>query len=226
MTNTPSSIQQCVRNAFYEVGENWPDICALHDLAKTETGQGNHNCLACNLADLVKSIELIAGLIPDIKDEFTSNATYMIWLYLLCERMEEVLKIVSLPKEIVEEKFPQMRLIKRWANFFKHPKAFLLVHHPSYDLTKIAAAVLKIDDTYISKYWAGDKHNDALYRDLTNNTKVVVVFPDLCDFTNKLGGELKYLKSLILDNPIYRHVLQSKTVYENYFTFSITSTAG
>jgi hypothetical protein len=220
-TSSSSTLENCIREAFFEPGEPYPDICTLHKLSRTGTNSSGHNCLACNFSEIVTSIGLVARVLDKIDDIFTKNATYIFWLYLLCERMEEIIKLISLPVEIGNEDFPQLKKINKWANFLKHPKAFFLVHHPQYDPLDTTGMIV-IDEKYIVEFWGGDKKNAKLYAELSNAQLVGVVFPDLCQMTQNLGAELKKLRLLIEQNPAYQRVLQNKTVLENYFTYSFS----
>ena len=109
-------------------------------------------------------------------------------------------------------------LHKNWANFLKHPKAFLLTHHASYNDFEIDSNAIKINDEFVKKYYNGDKHNGFLYQTISNNTNIQVILPDIYALTTGLGKELKILKNIIDDNPIYQSVLRDKTVLENYFS--------
>jgi hypothetical protein len=201
-------------------GSTYAQICGLHGLGDSSK---SHNCLACNLAEVVESLQSVARDFGKFSDQKTAKITYLIWLYLLTERMQEILRLISFPEELKCEKFPCFQLIKRWGNFIKHPKAFLLTHHANYedDGDGIAGAIY-IDDVFINRFYSGDKRNNELYQTLTNQSKVFVRLPDLIESTTKLGDELKYLQSVILDNPIYSEILTTKSVLEDYYGTNFT----
>lgn len=193
----------------------YPNICGLHELSES---QMSHNCLACNLAEVVESLHSLAKDFSKFSDEKTAKITYLMWLYLLTERMQEILKLISFPEELKSEKFPCLQLVKRWGNFIKHPKAFLLTHHAEYaDEDHYEVNAVNIDDAFINKYYSGDKRNHELYGKLTNHSKVYVKLPDLVVTTTGLGRELKYLQSVVVDNPIYAEIVTTKSVLENYY---------
>ena len=223
MTDDYSKLADLVVSEFYDSTGDNPDICDLHNITQNEHNT-NHNCLACNFAETVISLKVIAQSLVHIQehDSVTAKQTYIIWMYLLFERMEEIFKLISLPMEYKTTRFPIGKLIKNWANFLKHPKAFLLTHHASYkdvDINEnINENVININDDFIQKYYNGDKHNASLYQTISNNTNIRVIMPDINKLTIGLGRELKLLKNIIAENPIYQSVLKDKTVLENYFS--------
>ena len=215
MSVSRNELLDAVRNSMFEGddAEPYPAICNLHDLGADDT----HNCLACNFAELVETLEGLARDFPKFTDEKTAKITFILWLYLLTERMQELLRLVSFPEEIKSKKFPNFNLARRWANFFKHPKAFLLTHHARYDEEPIDDEIV-IDDSFINKFYGGDKHNPQLYALLTNKANVVVRLPNLVSLTEGLGKELGYLSQVILSNPIYSEILTNTSVLEDYYS--------
>ena len=177
----------------------------------------NHTCIACNFADIIYALKDVAKSMPNYANSTVAKMTYLLWLYLLAERMQEIFKLISLPEEIKETQFLAFTRTKRWGNFLKHPKAFFLTHHPKMHETPGASDV-RIDDAFIQKYYSGDKHNAELYRTISNSQSVVVQFPDLNELTCELAADLDALQKIIHDNPIYQTVLRSKTVLENYYS--------
>jgi hypothetical protein len=132
--------------------------------------------------------------------------------------MQEILKLISFPEEIKNQKFPKFLLVKRWANFFKHPKAFFLTHHAQYDQAPQGGNEVVIDDAFINRYYSGDKKNKELYERLTNKADVLVLLPDLVALTKGIGQELAYLSDVIRSNPIYGEILVNKSVLEEYYS--------
>lgn len=214
MTINYSTLSNTVKSSFFTNGDSHPTICFLHETFQVEDNT-SHCCLACNFANTVTAIEDVAKIIANIEDEATANTTYLLWLYLLCERMQEVLNLLSIPEEIKVDKFKTLLLIKRWANFIKHPKAYFLAHHCSKDQTQ---QEVTIDDTFINRYYSGGKHNAVLYQTITNTSNIKVTFPDLHKLTKQLADELNTLQNIINLNPIYQELLQNKVVLQNYFS--------
>lgn len=222
MNDSQDNLLQAVHASMFERTDedSYPTICNLHDLVDSES---SHNCLGCNFAEIVKSIEAIAHDFSNFSDEKTAKITYILWLYLLTERMQEILKLISFPEELKTQKFPYFNLVKRWGNFFKHPKAFFLTHHAEYVENSEKVGTL-IDDTFINRYYSGDKHNQHLYDRLTNKENVVVQLPNLVTLTKALGDELAYLSEVIRSNPIYSEIVTNKSILKGYFSTETSDT--
>lgn len=218
MKNDNNSLLLAVQNSMFVVEQagSFPHICALHELGSSNS----HNCLACNFADLVIDLESLAKDIGKFSDQRVAKITFILWLYLLAERMQEVLKLLSFPENIKNEKFIFFKKIKKWGNFLKHPKAFFLTHHSSFDQFSEDAYQI-IDDDFIAKFYGGNEKNTELYQLLTNKNRVDVKLPDLIELTNGLGKELEYLCEEILKTPSYKQVLTDKSVLKDYFSGDI-----
>lgn len=212
----PNDLEQAVLDSMFEDDGEYANalICNLHELGDSES----HNCLACNFADLVETLKGLAQDYSKFSDAKTAKITYLLWLYLLVERMQEILMLISFPEEIKNQKFPKFLLVKRWANFFKHPKAFFLTHHAQYDQERQGGNEVVIDDAFINKFYAGDKINPELYKLLTNKSDVLILLPDLIALTKGIGQELAYLSDVIRSNPIYGEILVNKSVLEEYYS--------
>ena len=212
----PSELEKAVLDSMFEQDEEYANalICNLHELGDSE----GHNCLACNFADIVERLKGLAQDFSKFSDAVTGKITYLLWLYLLAERMQEILMLISFPEEIKSQKFPNFLLVKRWANFFKHPKAFFLTHHAQYDQAPQGGNEVVIDDSFINRFYSGDKKNKELYERLTNKADVLVLLPDLVALTKGIGQELAYLSDVIRSNPIYGEILVNKSVLEEYYS--------
>jgi len=214
---TSNELLDAVRTSMLQnTGGNWyAKICDLHQLGETVD---SHNCIACNLAELVEILEELATDFDKFTKETTAKVTYLLWLYLLTERMQEIFRLISFPEEMKNQKFPMYLLTKKWGNFIKHPKAFFLTHHASFDRETVDDKEIKIDNCFINKFYSGDKKNGELYKILTNQKKVVVLLPNLVELTNGLGEELVNLSSIIRNNPIYAEIMTNKSVLEHYYS--------
>ena len=115
--------------------------------------------------------------------------------------------------------------IKKWANFVKHPKAFVLCHHPEYFLEndpeiierKKNANVL-IDTAFVFKYYSGDDNKKDLFKLIANKDNVIVEFPNVVKLTTEFCEGLTSFVKLIKNNEVYRDILNDKATIENYFT--------
>ncbi|HXB11474.1 MAG TPA: hypothetical protein VNZ45_05775, partial [Bacteroidia bacterium] len=106
-------------------------MCSIHNSFHKENDQ-THNCIGCNFADYS---ELLFSTLKKFRDESGPLQVFsgtILYSYLLVERFEEIFKIIKLDEGYKLKHFPIFGKIKRWTNFLKHPKAFILVHHPEY----------------------------------------------------------------------------------------------
>jgi hypothetical protein len=205
-------------------------MCKLHEPFESLV-QNRHNCLGCNFANSTGQIrDFFTREIHDPRSDVNDVMTDLIMkLYLLIERIYFIFDIIKLPDEYRFRHFQIFQDIHKWANFIKHPKAFLLVHHPQfflvdsgdYDASKFEVS---IDQPFVNKFYSGPDNNKSLFDRLKNKTKVAVLYPDpevLIDDFCKAAD--KFIK-LIQNNEVYVEILSSRTTYETYFTELDTNT--
>ena len=124
--------------------------------------------------------------------------------------------------------FKTFALIKRWANFYKHPKSFMFVHHPYYtfenhpDYNELKKKMIVVDSKFISKYYNGDSRNTELYSILTNKKDVLVIFPNIEELTKLFCSEIIHFVDLLRTNSVYRYILSQKSTYENFYSIDNT----
>ncbi|WP_299155866.1 hypothetical protein [uncultured Christiangramia sp.] len=198
-------------------------FCSIHN-----SFNRGHNCIGCNLDSNNRRIEnflIQFKYFSDINLTFTS---FILLLYLQVECITEYFKIIEIQERYRTKHFQVFTLIKRWANFLKHPKAFMLVHHPNWSFENriFADAYVKklykntnptIDSSFINRYYNSDKNNKDLYRKLEKKEDLLVMFPDpieiIKDFTN---AQIKFVE-LISENSIARELLEDQTTIEKHF---------
>ena len=189
-------------------------MCSIHDSFEEE----GHNCVACNLE---KSSKLIANYLRGYKSFESSESVFtsFIWhLYMMTVRMEEYIDIMCITEGIKYKKFGIFPKIKRWANFIKHPKAFMFVHHPCYSFEStpvppgcdILRHEITIDDEFIKKFYSGGKNNAKLKDELTNKEGVMVQFPDPVKLMEEFVIAQKNFVEIISDNKMVRELLDEK----------------
>ena len=114
--------------------------------------------------------------------------------------------------------------IRRWANFIKHPKAFIRTHHAAFtfngsakfgDLSDNAAAI--IDRTFIDKYYCNNDNNEELIKELNNKENVLVVYPSVTFVIEKLCDALNRTIDLLENNSVYREILDDSTTFNDYW---------
>lgn len=229
-TQTPKKFEEChnlfLKKAFDE--DLIPNTCRIHDAFGGDEGE-HHNCLGCNFAD---STRLISNYLSrhenlyDIQRDFT---VYILLLYLMVERIAIVLDILQVPEKYREKHFKILQRIRKWANFIKHPKSFILTHHPVYDFEnsisahKAAFSVI-VNEQFVEMYYKGasdpdkqKKMNAELYEKLKNQKDVIVIFPDIVQLTDKLCYAMNKFVEMILNNEVYSEILNDESTIRNYF---------
>lgn len=208
-------------NAFDD--DDVPVMCQLHDAFGTQD-TNHHNCLGCNFADSIWLIESFLKSYATQDSIQFSYTTFLVLCYLLVERIDSMFDFIQLNEDYRKEHFKILLAIRRWANFIKHPKAFLLTHHAEYTfqnspkngVLRDNASVI-IDRTFIDKYYSNNDKNKELYKELENKENVLVIFPDAKHVTEQLCDAIKLSISVVKDNPIYRDVLAQRSTFADYW---------
>ncbi len=192
-------------------------LCKIHDNFTL-----GHNCIACNLNESNRRIVayLLNYKLFDNPEHSISNLIML--LYLQVECILEYLGLLKFDASLLQNKFQTLYKIKRWANFFKHPKAFMLSHHPIWTYEEFAippkkSTSLIIDTAFVQKYYCGESKNKELYAKLSNIEYIDVLLPN----PNKLIVEFCEVQlnfyNLIKDNKIVRDIFEDKATIKNYF---------
>jgi len=204
--------------------------CRIHDAFELEPD--HHNCLGCNFADI---IELIDGFLATHKLFKRLHHVYIQYIllnYLLVERIDTLFNLIELNEAYRQENFKILMAVRRWANFIKHPKAFILTHHAEYTFVGSEKngdlkghAGVTIDRTFIDKYFSNDDRNSELYKELENKENVLVEFPDAKYITQEMCRALKLCVGVVSENQVYRSVLKDRTTFLDYFISTETTGA-
>lgn len=200
---------------------NSPLSCEIHDYFDNEN---NHNCLGCNLAEIESQYISFLKHYKRFHSENESFTLYILLSYLLVERIEQVMKLMELPESYRLEKFKTLITIRRWANFIKHPKSYMLVHHPSYIhendplIEGLKEGKIQINTGFIETYYNGESKNKELFKILENKTNVLVVYPNIEELTQCFCLEIRIFIDLIRDNSVFRHILNQKSTIENFYS--------
>lgn len=200
-----------------------PIMCQLHDAFGTYD-TSHHNCLGCNFADSVLMIDAFLKTHEHQTSIQSAFSTFIILAYLLVERMDTLFDIIVLNQAYRDEHFKVLTEIRKWANFLKHPKAFLLTHHPTFSFDTSSKyrelrrnASVRIDRAFVNTYYSDDKQNTELLKKLENKEDVLVVLPDIVRLARDLCKAMKQCVSVVRDNPVYRRVLEDKTTFRDYW---------
>ena len=201
-------------------------MCSINE-AFDEFHENGHNCLGCNLQDDASLIENFLKTAENYDNPSDIFRVYIMLLYLFSEKIFEIKKIIGLPQGYKEKEFEIFRTIKLWANFYKHPKAFILTHHPDYffDTDKQISQIRKqsgnkiIDLEFLRKYYKGEDSNKYknLIGELRNNENVKVIIPALDNLTQEFCDACGIFVEIIKENKAYKEILNDLTTLENYF---------
>ncbi|MBK6701792.1 MAG: hypothetical protein IPG55_18300 [Saprospiraceae bacterium] len=214
------------QNAFTN-GE--PNACKLHDAFGGNDGP-HHNCIGCNFASGSQLVLRFLKRHKDLDDVEQDVTIYILLLYLIVEKAEIIIDYLKYPSHLKSKNFQIFILIKRWANFIKHPKAFLLSHHSIYNyedsnITYEFTPTLVIDSTFVSKYYKGvsdkikqEELNNELYDRVSNKKDILVMFPNLLLLTVQFCYEYDFFVDMILSNETYRSELNNRATLKNFFT--------
>lgn len=192
------------------IKENAPDgddmyFCRLMGIFNDKE---KHCAIFCNLSD--DFIELQEFLLVSENLERNPFKIYTLLLNSIIEKVNIIKKITG-----IKESFKNLSKIRKWANFFKHPKSFLLVHYPIYvygsHIANTTNTIL-IDTEFISKYYKDKEYDADLKYILTNKVDIEVLVPNLKDLTQGFCDDINKLIGLIKNNQIYINKLMPNNI--------------
>lgn len=194
-------------------------FCSIH-----KNFTEGHNCVACNLNESNNRIIEFLYAFRTFRDVNTTFSIFILLLYLQVESITEYLNLLALPQNSLKSNFFTLTKIRRWANFLKHPKSFMLVHHAIYsyeqrkeNAKKKNAKELNIDTDFVMKYYAGSKENKELFNVLNLKEDVEVIFPNPVELIDEFMKCQQFFKDLISNNEIVRIILDDSATIKNYY---------
>lgn len=205
-----------------------PNACKIHDAFGGLDGE-HHNCLGCNFAE---STDLILNYLrknESFYDVQQSFIIYILLLYLLTERFEIIFNIIQLPDTYKTKHFKVFQQIRKWSNFIKHPKSFILTHHPEYDFENSESKMdlnskILINDQFVESFYKGQsdpekqkRTNKKLYETLKNQRNVIVIFPDMTSLTKKFSYSYNKFIDVICKNEAYVEILNDESTISSFF---------
>lgn len=163
-----------------------------------------HNCLPCNLTDGANLIRYFLKSNIECENIRYFVNIYSILLYQQAERFGVIyfqLGYRNKKDEFDWSQFPNLQILKFWANFFKHPKSSMFLHHPTFHIESYSFNPNfmfdgRINSEFVKKYYSGRKLNLELEK-LLQNKKFKIFFPDIISFTKLLCDESDYLINII-----------------------------
>jgi len=162
----------------YYIGTN-PIACELFDLLNDRgVSHAEHNCIGCNIARMMNHIKKYLEINQEENDTFYFYQGFIHLTYIMVERMKFVFDLIK-QEGILNEgenfigEYQSFGQMIRWENFFKHPKSFMLVHHPEYtfDNSEVHQRVktepakwIVVDTRFVNKYYKGEHNKKLLER--------------------------------------------------------------
>lgn len=173
--------------------------------AQGETDIMFHNCIGCNFEEGCLNILDFVKTFSGTKNERTYFTIYSLLFYTLAERMAVVYQELGIVngRNFDWSRFPVLRKIKHWANFFKHPKAYMFLHHPVYFLENDPERPNfmingEVDSNFVDSFYRAGADNLELRRLFENQKGWKVIFPALPEFTRELCHEMDVICDFIL----------------------------
>jgi hypothetical protein len=201
-------------------------MCSIHNSFKE-----GHNCVGCNLQEQSNLlIKFLAGF-KSFKDLQLAVTQFHLLLYLLAARYNTYIEYIQLQQPVRHKDYGIFQKITHWANFLKHPKSFVLAHHPGFvidgleydkDITIDIPGPIKIDrctidDDFVKTYYAGTENNGKLNGKLAKKEGVLVVFPNAIHLIKQFTLAQKKFVDMIRDNAIVREMLENEATIKEIF---------
>lgn len=191
-------------------------FCELYDLfysremAKNPDSKDiHHNCVGCNLEEGARNAEYFLRTNKRCGNPGYYLSMFSLLMYVMAERVAVIYQEMGEPYSASSfswDRFPTLQLIKYWANLFKHPKAYMFLHHPTYHIETDPEAPntmlgQRIDAEFVRTFYRAGADNVKLRRLLTDEETATVFYPDLVEFTKELCDEFSKIKQEILKDP-------------------------
>lgn len=199
-------------------------FCVLHnsEYLGNNSDATDHSCIACNLNGAICNVTNFLKYNDHTDIEYSSTGN-ILFNYLLVERLTLLFKIVGISYEWVEENWPILIEIRKWANFIKHPKGFLLTHHPEYSFE---GETLPSDKKYTIVTYKDvveplyKREDEAKYKQtferFANKQNIIVIVPNPERWAKEVIVVCYAFIEKIKLNEHFKEILKKNTVIENY----------
>jgi len=207
-------------------------MCRIYD-KYAGPDDAHHNCLGCNFDDLTRQVSKFLSIASQKPVDFDLHHQFSIYAFLLntCwERITDVFDILGVPDGYRCRHFAPFIRVRRWANFFKHPKTFgWMVHHPRYtiensddhnDLSAEGGKYRFIDYEFLKTYYSsGAKQNAGKLRGefVGFERSTVVIIPDVTQLTSEICHCVDHFVKIITENLIYIKMLNDTSTIQNFY---------
>ena len=211
-------VKQAVQGILFPQGGD--AFCRLHDPALYDGDENAHNCIGCNLNEYAMILQNAIAPRSYYVSKFDLFANFILHAYVIVERVNVFTQLIGISATGFAQTYPHLQQVRKWANFIKHPKAFMLVHDPQYGFVSEANTTdkLVIDYDFVKKYYSGPDLNQQLYTILKNATNVLVVMPDMVSFASGVCYEFHAFVESLLSDKATRDILKDATTVEAFFS--------
>lgn len=108
------------------------------------------------------------------------------------------------------------------ANFLKHPKSFMLVHHRIWEYKKdinifTNKKIPLINNEFVKKYYSGDSRDKELVKELSNKEELTVLHPNPLELITEFCNTQKKFSELISKNQLVREILDDIATIKDYY---------
>jgi hypothetical protein len=204
------------------------DLCRIFD--STTTSPNEHNCVGCNLKDLVIETANVVDVIVagSLIQQPTPFRLFVGMINSYWEQLCNCFDLVALDNSYrTKGYFPTFLLVRRWTNFFKHPGPFgYLMHHPTFvhsgtheffEAKKNSDAIV-LNDEYVESYFTADaSSNQTKHISYLQSYKTaVVVFPDLVAVADGIVNETGMAIDL-LTTPIFSQRIAKRSSILDFY---------
>jgi len=181
-----------------------------------------HVCIGCGLDESIGFVERFLSESFDLTTKNDSNINYLftnyiLLLYLTVEKFQTIFKFIGITYEYVEEKWPVLIEIRKWANFIKHPKGFMFTHHPNFKfenerINRKNKTRQFVDKEFVNKFYFREdelKLKQTML-EVANKDNITIILPDVeriaIEFTKVCHEFCEKIKL----NEHFKEILKSK----------------
>ena len=193
--------------------------CEIWD-KMTENEGDCENCIGENFNQLFQTlnVEWFDNYKPIGADLDFYMTTYILWLYLVYERIEFVFNEIDPDEKFhltqdFRRSLKTMNEIRLWANFLKHPKHFFFVHWPKFIFVgqhfDKNNDTLLINTSFLNNHYSSEKQDKP--KCLENQCSVVVQFPRVDLLTTGFCNDFNAFIRFVCDNSMVTNFLKKKS---------------
>lgn len=213
----------------YEIDQTVDDLfCILHDGEYLGDHQANHVCLACNLSESLAKIERFLSDSSRLDESSSENieylfTVYILLLYLSTEKLHTIFKVIGITWDYVEENWNVLVEIRKWANFFKHPKGFLFTHHLQFVFetsarTDFQKNSFELGYEFVQKFYF--REDERKFRqtltEIGNKDNITVILPCPERLALEFIEVCKQFSQKIKDNEHFQTILKSHALSNEF----------